>query len=157
MVAPLCLAKQSVEQDFGSIHPWAIYLLYGEISDSTSGIIAVDYEAIAKSNTAARVSTFNSATWIGFNCKSKDERDSFDFKYMIVKKYKDGRFLIKCAYKPIYGSGAFSGYLTVKKDTIEYNNRGKKEKKNVIVCCGFSDVPPAVEAKPQPPSAIKKE
>lgn len=144
------LTGNNENESFGKIHPLAVYMLYGEnLADPGSSIIAVDYNLVKKSNYAATVTIMKSSSWIGFHCIKKDPRESFDFKYKVIKSYPNNNFLIQCVYDPIAGRGVFQAFLIIKKASIKFNDDGRFYNKNVIISRGYFTKIPKFDKLPE--------
>ena len=119
---------------FDEIHPWAVYLIHGNLADSRSSIIAVDCDAVSKSNMIVGSALFKEEGWNGFRYTGHHERDFFIFKYRIIKHLQDGT-LVHCSYQPS-GSGSFGCYLLLNLRWKNFRTKGKDESRLILSAYG---------------------
>jgi hypothetical protein len=114
------IAMKKHEKDILNIHPWGIYLLYGNIADLKNIIVAINLKALEKSNEIANLKLISNGNWRGF------ATEGFKFQYKVYKQLSSKCYVLQCAYLP-YASGSFGCYLVVKKEERILYNDGKKE------------------------------
>jgi len=118
------------EMDIFNVHPWAVYLLYGNLADPKTVIIGVDLEAVERSNALANLKLISDGNWRGFI------KDRSKFKYKIYKQFPSKCYVLHCADLPEDGSGSFGCYLVVKKEKSILYLDGKKSEMLVLLTKG---------------------
>ena len=130
----LCVSVSILIAYTEDIHPWAIYLLYGNLADSKRSIVSVDPDAVEKSNATVGLRTFVEGDWTGFLFTDCNTQEGFVFEY---RKFAVGndQFVIQCSYLP-GGSGSFGRFLLAEIKAQDFFDYGEKASRNVVTVCG---------------------
>lgn len=124
-----------VDKNTDNIHPWAVYLLYGNLADSRSSVVSVDCDAVQKSNDASALKTYVEQGWNGFIYEpTPNSENSFKFQYKTFPVDQNINILY-CSYIP-NGSSTFHQYLLIETEDQEFWDYGEKKARRILVSKG---------------------